>query len=109
MIKRYNFVSYQSSSVTPVLLVVGMTFHKFAGKTKNQSCIQQLDLDYIFVDEASMLSEVFDKILLMIKKLKKLNSNFQIIISGEYNQLEPVNKKYHPIQIVLIPLACLNL
>jgi predicted AAA+ superfamily ATPase len=41
------------------LLVDGMTIHKFAAKLKKQACIKSLDLDYIFIDEVSMLAEVF--------------------------------------------------
>ncbi len=37
------------------LLVGGMTIHRFAAKLKKQAQIQTLDLDYIFVDEVSML------------------------------------------------------
>ncbi len=69
------------------LLVGGMTIHRFAAKLKQQSQIQLLDLDYIFVDEGSMLGEVFYKFLMMIKKIKP---NIKFIISGDYNQLKPV-------------------
>ncbi len=37
------------------LLVGGMTTHKFSTKLKRQSQIESLDLDYIFIDEVSML------------------------------------------------------
>jgi predicted AAA+ superfamily ATPase len=65
------------------LLVGGMTIHKFAAKLKKQAQIQVLDLDYIFVDEVSLLTEVFYKFLMMIKKIKP---NIKFIISGDYNQ-----------------------
>jgi ATP-dependent exoDNAse (exonuclease V) alpha subunit len=67
-----------------------MTIHKFAAKLKKQACIKSLDLDYIFIDEVSMLAEVFYKFLMMIKKIK---SNIKFIISGDYNQLKPVNDR----------------
>ena len=72
------------------LLVGGMTIHKFAAKLKKQAQIQLLDLDYIFVDEVSMLGEVFYKFLMMIKKIKP---NIKFIISGDYNQLKPINDR----------------
>jgi predicted AAA+ superfamily ATPase len=72
------------------LLVGGMTIHKFAAKSKKQSQVQNLDLDYIFVDEVSMLGEVFYKFLMMIKKLKP---DIKLIISGDYNHLKPVNDR----------------
>jgi ABC-type cobalamin/Fe3+-siderophores transport system ATPase subunit len=74
------------------LLVGGMTIHIFAAKLKKQAQIQTLDLDYIFVDEVSMLGEVFYKFLMMVKH--KPNINF--IISGDYNQLIPVNDRISP-------------
>jgi 5-methylcytosine-specific restriction protein A len=72
------------------LLVDGITIHKFAARLKKQACIKSLDLDYIFIDEVSMLAEVFYKFLMMIKRVK---SNIKFIISGDYNQLKPVNDR----------------
>jgi energy-coupling factor transporter ATP-binding protein EcfA2 len=72
------------------LLVDGMTIHKFAAKLKKQACIKSLDLDYIFIDEVSMLAEIFYKFLMMIKKIK---SNIKFIISGDYNQLKAINDR----------------
>ncbi len=69
------------------LLVGGMTIHKFSTKLKKQS---QVDLDYIFIDEVSMLGEVFYKFLMMIKKIRP---DIKFIISGDYNQLKPVNDR----------------
>jgi hypothetical protein len=43
------------------LLVGGMANHKFSTKWKKQSQVEHLNLDYIFVDEVSMLDEVFYK------------------------------------------------
>ena len=67
-----------------------MTIHKFAAKLKKQACIKSLDLDYIFIDEVSMLAEVFYKFLMMIKRVKP---DIKFIISGDYNQLKPVNDR----------------
>ena len=46
-----------------------------------------MKLDYIFVDEVSMLHSNFYKILMIIKKLKQC----QIIISGDFNQLDVIH------------------
>jgi ATP-dependent exoDNAse (exonuclease V) alpha subunit len=70
-----------------------MTIHKFSTKLKKQSQVQNLDLDYIFVYEVSMLGEVFYKFLMMIKKLRP---DIELIISGDYNQLKPVNDRISP-------------
>ena len=73
------------------LVAGGITIHKFSTKFKKQSQIKNnLNLDYIFVDEVSMLTEVFYKFLLMIKKIK---SDIKFIISGDYNQLLPINDR----------------
>ncbi len=63
------------------LLVDGITIHKFAARLKKQACIKSLDWDYIFIDEVSMLAEVFYKFLMMIKRVK---SNIKFIISGDF-------------------------
>ena len=72
------------------LLVDGITIHKFAARLKKQACIKSLDLDHIFIDEVSMLSEVFYKFLMMIKRVK---TDIKFIISGDFCQLLPVNDR----------------
>ena len=53
----------------------------------------EMKLDYIFVDEVSMLHSNFYKILMIIKNLK----NCKLIISGDFNQLDVINdlQKYN--------------
>ena len=72
------------------LLVNGIHIHKFAARLKKQACIKNLDLDYRFIDEVSMLAEVFYKFLMMIKRVK---NDIKFIISGDYTQLKPVNDR----------------
>jgi 5-methylcytosine-specific restriction endonuclease McrA len=72
------------------LLVNGMTIHKFSARLKKTSNIKKLDLNYIFIDEVSMMQEMFYKFLIMIKKIKP---EIKYIISGDYNQLKPVNDR----------------
>jgi predicted AAA+ superfamily ATPase len=65
------------------LIANGITIHKFSSKLKKQACIKNLDLDYIFIDEVSMLAEVFYKFLMMIKNIKKiLNLLYQETITN---------------------------
>ena len=52
--------------------------------------MEHLDLDYIFVDEVSMLTEAFYNFLMVIKKVR---TDIKFIISGDYNQLKPVNDR----------------
>jgi len=68
------------------LLIDGTTVHKFACKLKKLTTFMETQLDYIFVDEVSMLHSNFYKILMIIKQLK----NCQIIMSGDFNQLDVV-------------------
>ncbi len=83
-------MSYQVSTNLAALLVDGMTIHKFSTKFKEQSQVESLDLDYIFIDEVSMLGEEFNKFLMMIKKIRP---DIKLIISGDYRQLKPVNDR----------------
>jgi len=69
------------------LIIGGMTIHKFCTKCRNQTSVKNMDIDYIFVDEISMVREVFYKFFLMIKKIRP---DIKFIISGDYNQLKPV-------------------
>ncbi len=81
MIKEFlatNFkmsIAYESSGI----IIDGTTIHKFSGKLKKFKAFMEMKLDYIFVDEVSMLHSNFYKILMIIKKLK----NCKFIISGD--------------------------
>jgi ATP-dependent exoDNAse (exonuclease V) alpha subunit len=89
------------------LLVGGITIHKFSTKLNKHSQIEKKkDLDYIFIDEVSMLGKVFYKFLMTIKKIRP---DSEFIISGDYNQLKPVNDRISIYTVILIPHACFNL
>jgi ATP-dependent exoDNAse (exonuclease V) alpha subunit len=92
--KKLNEQKLKYMSLCPTnlaaLLVGGMTIHKFSARLKKSSNVKNLDLDYIFIDEVSMMQEVFYKFLMMIKKIKP---EIKYIISGDYNQLKPVNDR----------------
>ena len=51
------------------LLINGTTIHKFSCKLKKFKSFMEMKLDYLFVDEVSMLHSNFYKILMIIKKL----------------------------------------
>ena len=60
-------------------------------KMKTAKSIAKLQAyNYIFVDEISMVKEIFYNFLLM---LKQKNMNIKFIIDGDYNQLAPVNDR----------------
>jgi ATP-dependent exoDNAse (exonuclease V) alpha subunit len=48
------------------------------------------NINYIFVDEISMVQEIFYQVLLI---LKNYNPNIKIIMVGDYGQLPPVNDR----------------
>jgi len=90
-----NIKSYVSLAPTNLsaLIIDGMTIHKFCCTCKTYDILKSMKFKYIFVDEVSMLQEKFYKFLLMIKKLKP---ETRFIISGDYDQLEPVADRISP-------------
>ena len=72
------------------LIINGLTLHKFASKLKKKKALRDMKLDYIFVDEVSMMSEMFYKFLLMLKRAKP---TLKFIITGDFNQLPVVNDR----------------
>ena len=67
-----------------------ITLHKFVSKLRNAKCLDKLNVDYIFVDEISMVNEIFYKFLIMLKSKKP---NIKFIIVGDFNQLKPVKDR----------------
>ena len=72
------------------LNIKGTTIHKFVSKLRKMDSLYTLELDYIFVDEISMVKEIFYKFFLMLKRIKP---NLKFIIAGDFNQLKPVNDR----------------
>jgi hypothetical protein len=73
-------------------LIKGSTFNSFIGGNGNRlKSLKGLDsLDYIIVDEISMMREHFYKCLLTIKKL---HPNVKVIMVGDFRQLPVVNDR----------------
>jgi hypothetical protein len=71
-------------------IIDGVTLHKFATELNKKRYIQNMNLDYIFVDEISMVSEIIYKFLLMVKAVKP---TIKFIVSGDFRQLPPVNDR----------------
>ena len=63
----------------------------------------EMKLDYILVDEVSMLHSNFYKSLMIIKKLK----NCKLIISGDFNQLDVIYDLQKSFYFLLFPIICL--
>ena len=71
-------------------VIDGQTLHKFVSKIKHKKQMANLNVDYIIVDEISMVKEVFYKFLLTLKKIK-IKSKF--LLCGDFEQLLPVNDR----------------
>jgi hypothetical protein len=65
-----------------------MTIHKFYSMHKVGKC--KMELDYIFIDEKSMITETFFKALYL---MKKNGCKTKFIIAGDWGQLPPVGDK----------------
>jgi len=79
-------------------MIDGQTIHKFyislaLSKVGENKIIQNLkNIDYIIVDEISMVHEIFYRMFVLIKKYCP---NIKFIICGDYKQLKPVNDRYN--------------
>jgi len=84
-------LNYESLAPTNVAcrLIKGKTIHKFA-ISQTITSLRKLKLDYIFVDEISLVPEIFYKYFLVLERaLPKM----RFIISGDYYQLLPVKDR----------------
>ena len=68
-------------------IVQGKTIHKFICESKGK-INKSSDIDYVFVDEISMLSCHFYKYIIT---WKRANKGIKFIIAGDFQQLLPVN------------------
>ena len=108
-------VGITSTTASSALIIGGKTMHSFLGiglgkesasvlvdrlKEKNMFYIfkKLRELDVLVIDEISMLNdELFDKIseyLCLIRKNKKPFGGLQVILTGDFCQLEPVEGNY---------------
>ena len=72
------------------LIINGTTLNKFKIKVKTTKKMDSLNLDYIIVDEISMMKEEYYALLRTIKKCKP---DLKFILVGDYNQLDPVKDR----------------
>jgi len=71
-------------------IVNGKTLHKFMSETTTKKSFSKLNLDYILIDEVSMMTEIFYKYLIT---LQNSQPKIKFIITGDFKQLEPVNDR----------------
>lgn len=76
------------------LLIEGQTLDKFSyGILNSNTALKKLkNIDYFFVDEISMVREIFYQVLISIKQY---NPNAKFIVVGDFGQLPPVNDRIH--------------
>lgn len=89
--KDKKYVTLCPTNISALVIPDGQTLHKFRNTMKKQTYIKNNNIEYIFVDEISMVHEMFYKFLLLIKKL---NPQTKFIVSGDFYQLLPVNDRY---------------
>ncbi len=61
-------------------IINGQTVHKFV-ISNNSKSIQELNIQYFFIDEISMLSELFYNYFIAFKQIRK---DIKFIIAGEF-------------------------
>jgi ATP-dependent exoDNAse (exonuclease V) alpha subunit len=72
------------------LNVNGTTIHKFVSKLKNKKNFDKHNYGVMFIDEVSMIKEIFYKFFISYKIQKK---DIKFIIVGDFNQLKPINDR----------------
>ena len=87
--RKLKFVSLAPTNKAS-LIINGTTLNKFRNVMKTACKADMLNLDYIIVDEVSMMKEEFYQFLRTIKHYKKF---IKFILVGDFNQLEPVNDR----------------
>ena len=86
--RELKYVSLAPSNKS-ARVIKGQTIHKFI-KSHPSKIMRELNLDYIIIDEISMVSECFYKYFLVLKRLKPA---LKFIIAGHFDQLLPVNDR----------------
>ena len=70
-------------------IINGQTIHKFVISSSRKS-MTDAKIDYIFIDEISMVQESFYKFFIIMKRLRP---ELKFIIAGDFEQLLPVNDR----------------
>jgi hypothetical protein len=70
-------------------IINGTTIHRFVASNTGKT-IRELNLSYLFIDEVSMMSEMFYKYFVVFRKLRP---DIKFIIAGDFAQLLPVKER----------------
>ena len=71
-------------------VIHGQTIHKFLLANSSRKVMDCFKYDYIFVDEISMIHELFYKFFITLKRVRP---ELKFIIAGDFLQLLPVNDR----------------
>ncbi len=82
-----SFITLCPTNKACLVIKYAMTLCRFSNKFKDINHIKHLNIDYIFVDEISMVHEVYYKFLSIIKEILP---KVKFIICGDFKQLPPV-------------------
>jgi ATP-dependent exoDNAse (exonuclease V) alpha subunit len=88
---RIRGISFKSLAPTnkAARVINGQTIHKFI-KSHSKKGISEMATRYIFIDEISMVPELFYKYFIVLHRLRP---DIKFIIAGDFLQLEPVNDR----------------
>lgn len=87
-----KYISLCPTNKAALIIPDAETIHKFKNKMSKSSYLKDNNIEYVFIDEISMVHEIFYKFFMVMKKFK---SNIKFIISGDYDQLLPVKDRYN--------------
>jgi hypothetical protein len=72
------------------IIINGETIHRFVASHSSGKSIKELNCKYIFIDEISMMSEVFYKYFIVFKRMRH---DIKFILAGDFAQLLPVKER----------------
>jgi len=70
-------------------VINGQTIHRFIARASSKM-LKEMDIQYFFVDEVSMMHEVFYKFFCTLKRLRP---ELRFIMAGDFRQFLPVNDR----------------
>ena len=70
-------------------IIQGQTIHRFIARASSK-LLKEMDVKYFFVDEVSMMPEMFYKFFCTLKRLRP---ELQFIMAGDFRQFLPVNDR----------------
>ena len=85
--RKINYISLAPTNKA-ANVISGCTIHRFI-KRNSKKTLKDKNYEYIFIDEISMVSEIFYKYFIVLKRALSV----KFIISGDFEQLLPVKDR----------------